>query len=172
VKNSNPCDRASPRSVGGGLRQYRESLAKAGPFLCDLEEETTSTLSKLWSFLTTRVVPGKGQHREEAQSRHALRLRRPALRRNFRRIFLVLFVSLNYQSFWEIGQARVASLIAPPSIGTPANSLQDTLQQQLKLIPSLAKAGGMEGNLVSFLPDVGPPDNRLIIPNSTSTCRS
>ena len=42
--------------------------------------------------------------------------------------------------------------------------LQNNLADKLKHVPSLTMAGRSEGNMLSFLPEVGPPDDRLIIP--------
>ncbi len=162
---ANVRSRISKDVLEEGLRQYRESLAGARPMLSDLGEETTSSLSRLWNFLTQPVwFPGKGRTVKKRSRGSLFMLDILRFGGTFAGIFLVLFVSLNYQSFWEIGQARVETFMAPPSVGSAADPLQDSLQQQLKLVPSLATAGGMQGNLVSFLPDVGPPDNRLIIP--------
>ncbi len=81
----------------------------------------------------------------------------------FAAIFLVLFVGINYQSFWQIAKADLA-------LETDTN-----LEQQLAQITgqasgpqsdtmSAASADVAAGSILSYLPLAGPPDNRLIIP--------
>lgn len=78
-------------------------------------------------------------------------------------IFLSIFISLNFESFWEIAQKKIDPFQAIADQST-AENIEETLRDKLKLVPSLSTAGKMEGNLLSFLPQVGPPDDRLIIP--------
>ena len=75
-----------------------------------------------------------------------------------------MFVSLNYQSFWKISQSYINPIRrAQSSIITNANT-DNILAQKLLRSPSLATAGGSKGDLLSYLPEVGPPENRIIIP--------
>lgn len=79
----------------------------------------------------------------------------------FAAIFIVLFSAINYQSFWQIAKADLA--------------LQDDsqLQQELGSISTqrgvttdtAAPGTSMStSNVLTYLPGIGPPDNRLIIP--------
>lgn len=75
----------------------------------------------------------------------------------FAGIFLVLFVAINYQSFFQIAKAQLA--------------LGDDLQTQQGLehiVSGTAETRQTDGNesddLLSYLPDVGPYEDRLIIP--------
>ncbi len=79
-------------------------------------------------------------------------------------LFVALFVSLNYQSFWEIALDAVDPLEETTAASEFQSSIDATLKEKLLRSPLLATAGGAEGDLLSYLPSVGPPDNRVIIP--------
>lgn len=80
----------------------------------------------------------------------------------FAGIFLALFVTMNYQSFWEITKAKL-TFLEQPSIGSGMDpAIADILRENLKNVPELTKAGG-RSDLLSYL-KVGPPIPRLIIP--------
>lgn len=148
-----------------GLRQYQTSLASAKPIIEDLEEETLSFLKRFFRFLAQPIwIPGKDEVKKRSRG-YLFAVDVFKFGGTFAGIFLALFLSLNYQSFWQIAQARVDSLLSPPTVGSAGDALANDLQDKLKLLPSLAQAGaGNAGELLSYLPEVGPPDNRLIIP--------
>ncbi|MEK7218749.1 MAG: sortase [Patescibacteria group bacterium] len=148
-----------------GLRQYRESLREAKPMMEELGWETTSFLGKLWAFLRQPVwVPGRKRGREMNRSMLFL-TDTVRFGGTFALIFLALFTALNYQSFWQIASSKVIPLLTVPSIDAQDQALASALQDRLKLLPGLATAGAsLEGNILSFLPSMGPPENRLIIP--------
>lgn len=75
-------------------------------------------------------------------------------------IFGVLFVSLNYQSFWQIVTSQINPLQSAQSGGNAETAI---LRDKLLKSPSLATAGS-QGDLLALLPAVGPPENRIIIP--------
>lgn len=80
-------------------------------------------------------------------------------------IFVALFVSLNYESFWKIMSPYFDPVEAAQSMRGTTASIDNVLRDKLLNSPSLATAGADDASsLVSFLPDVGPPDNRMIIP--------
>lgn len=78
----------------------------------------------------------------------------------FAAIFGVLFVTLNYQSFWQIARAQLTPTIQIEG----AHSLETALRDKLTRAPMLTTAGGDFMGLLAVLPPVGPPENRLIIP--------
>ena len=82
----------------------------------------------------------------------------------FAMIFVALFVSLNYESFWKIISPYFNPIQAAQSMRGTA-SIDSVLRDKLMNSPSLATAGADDAtSMVSFLPEVGPPDNRMIIP--------
>lgn len=81
----------------------------------------------------------------------------------FATIFSLLFVSLNYESFWEIARARMEPLNHANLLSTDTvqNELEDILSSSTKSdTPGLASGNG----LFSYVPPVGPPQTQLIIP--------
>jgi LPXTG-site transpeptidase (sortase) family protein len=83
----------------------------------------------------------------------------------FAALFVSLFVSLNYQSFWQIIQTRLDPLQEiRTETGLGAGTTAE-LREKLLKSPMLTTAGSQENSsLLSFLPPVGPPEDRLIIP--------
>jgi len=75
-------------------------------------------------------------------------------------LFLGLFVALNYQSFWQIASARLTPIEHAQAINQATNPLSEKLLKS----PALAVAGEDETDLLSYLPPVGPPENRIVIP--------
>jgi len=145
VKNSNPCDRASPRKCWRrGCGQYRESLAKQTVPLRPRRGDDFHSLQTLELPHTTVWFPGRGNTVKKAQSRARSSSSTSCASGELSRHFPRLFVSLNYQTSGKSARARRVPHRAA-SIGTPANSLQDTLQQQLKLILLSRKQAAWKG---------------------------
>lgn len=139
-----------------GVRQYRDSFANTQPMLEEFERETATMLEKLRNFLTQPVsVPGR-KNRVKRTSRGALFFTDIVrFGGTFAMIFAALFLTLNYQSYWQIATAQVEPLLAPPSIGDTSGD---------NAVPTTTEQTRIEGDLASYLPDVGPPDDILIIP--------
>ena len=74
----------------------------------------------------------------------------------FALIFTCLFLTLNYQSFGKIAVAMTDPL-APLRDRLPVEQAAEMLSQN---IPR-----SMDSDIAQFLPTVGPPDNRLLIPS-------
>jgi LPXTG-site transpeptidase (sortase) family protein len=144
-----------------GFWQYRTSLVSSRELLYGILRSSTNAMRGIWTFLAQPVwIPGK--HRIKHMSRGTLFLLDTVrFGGTFAGIFLLLFVTLNFQSFFEIFQAN----LDPVKIGRNLleASLDTTLSDKLKRVPGLTEAG-TPGVLLSFLPEVGPPENRLIIP--------
>ncbi len=81
----------------------------------------------------------------------------------FATIFVLLFVGLNYESFWQIAKEKIDPLQNAQEAQARTASLDSALRQKLQHSPTLATAG-TDDSLLSMVPTVGPPDNRLIIP--------
>lgn len=75
-------------------------------------------------------------------------------------IFAVLFVGINYQSFWQIARAQLA-------IGSDTTTEQglDALSRGARTTALPLKASSMDNtNILAYLPAVGPSEDRIIIP--------
>ena len=79
-------------------------------------------------------------------------------------IFVALFATLNYRSFWEILQEKVQPLQHAQRVQQQQDVVDTALREKLLRSPSLATAGKEAGDLLSYLPPIGPPENRVIIP--------
>jgi LPXTG-site transpeptidase (sortase) family protein len=149
-------------AVHEGIREYVVSIEEAGPLLGDLKRDTVSVLRRFWNFLVQPVwIPGKHKEAKEYSRVTLFVLDCMRFGGTFAAIFLVLFTVLNYQSFFEIAKARFGPLLATPSVTSSEQASDDSLQQSLMHAQT---AGAMRGDLLSILPEVGPPDNRVIIP--------
>lgn len=82
----------------------------------------------------------------------------------FAAIFVALFVTLNYQSFWQIITPYLDPMQRVSSANGSIAEVDSALRDKLLRSPMLATAGKDEGNLLQYLPAVGPPENRIIIP--------
>lgn len=120
----------------------------------------------LWSFLTQPVWIIRPRREPKRYSRITLFLLDTVrFGGTFAALFLILFVSLNYQSFWQIMQSRLDPFKEIEEQTGLGGAETATLREKLLKSPMLALSGrGEEGDLLSFLPPVGPPENRLIVP--------
>lgn len=82
----------------------------------------------------------------------------------FAALFAALFLTLNYQSFWAIVENQIRPIQAAQNTEALVSSVDEALREKVMRSPTLAVSGRMAGDLLSFLPDVGPPENRVIIP--------
>ncbi len=82
----------------------------------------------------------------------------------FAAIFGALFVSLNYQSFMHIVEPFIDPVEHTRSVTAMTSDIDAALKEKILRSPSLATAGREKGDLLSFLTEVGPPENRMIIP--------
>jgi len=150
--------------IAEGGRQYQTSVLSSGR----LGKETAASLLKLagssWQFLKQPVwVPGR-RNEPKQYSRGALfALDIVRFGGTFASLFVVLFVGLNYQSFWSIAQSYVDPLAEVTGAKNSTDDTDSELAEKLKKIPSLTVAGE-EDSMVDYLPLVGPPENRIIIP--------
>lgn len=147
-----------------GAKQYRVSAHDAVSTGKHSMRATLSGIARLKTFLAQPVwIPGR-KKKPVQYSRGALfMLDTVRFGGTFASIFVLLFVTLNYQSFWEIAQSYVRPIAQVTGMNFgEANEAE--IAEKLKHIPALAVAGGTEGSLLDYLPPVGPPQNRLIIP--------
>lgn len=81
----------------------------------------------------------------------------------FTAVFLVLFLALNFASYKQVFHAALlpdANNVEERALNLITNPL---LKNQLLAVPALPRAGN-EANILAFLPNVAPPDNRIILP--------
>ena len=148
------------------VRQYRESAEGCKTLTERVHMGFREVMGGLWAFLVQPVWVVRPKREPKRYSRITLFLIDTVrFGGTFAALFVALFVSLNYQSFWQIVQSRLDPL---QEIRTETNLGAGTtaeLREKLLKSPMLTTAGGQdEGSLLSFLPPVGPPANRLIIP--------
>lgn len=82
----------------------------------------------------------------------------------FAAIFALLFSAMNYESFAAIASAKIAPVLAFTHLDRSA-SIQASLAEKLREVPSLPTAGDADGSLSAFMPPVGPPMDMIIIPS-------
>lgn len=148
-----------------GVQQYRwsaESFRSSGSNAFRGLKRGTATL---WTFLTQPVWIVRPRKEPKKYSRMTLFLLDTVrFGGTFAALFVALFITLNYQSFWQIFSAKVDPLREMKTEATLTDGIDKEMRDKLLKSPMLTTAGTDEGNLLSFLPSVGPPDNRLIIP--------
>ncbi len=154
--------RAASGLLFESVDQCRSSFRDGRSLLRGIKGVGTSALITFREFLLQPVwVPVRGNKVKEYGRGTLFVLDIARFGTTFACIFLLLFVSLNAGSFWQI----LASRLMPISITGDTDA---ALREKLKRVPGLSVAGAADGaeigNLLSFLPEVGPPENRIIIP--------
>ena len=148
------------------VRQYRFSAAGFYRALRGLKAGFLSGTHGVWAFLAQPVWVMRPRREPKRYSRISLFLIDTVrFGGTFAALFAALFVSLNYQSFWQILEARLDPLQEMKTEANLGGGTSAELRDKLMKSPMLTVAGGQsDGNLLSFLPPVGPPEHRLIIP--------
>ena len=145
-----------------GVRQYASSMHPGKPFLRNMAGECNRFFRRSWGFLSQPVwVPAK-KNAVRQYSRGTLFLMDIVrFGGTFALIFAGLFVALNYQSFWEITSSNINHMISSPSVNSRE---QDEAAMTTDSLAVAVSAAAEDGDLFSYLPTVGPPENRIIIP--------
>ncbi len=152
-------------AVREGARQYRVSITTGIPLIGQLVEDVKEFFRIIWRFLAQPVwVPTRKKQIKQYSRGTLFLLDIVRFGGTFVVIFLGLFVALNYDSFWQIAQSRVTSILESPSIESSQSEADNTMLQTLKASTAQSNEGKQRGELFSFLPNVGPPDNRMLIP--------
>lgn len=119
----------------------------------------------LWVFLCQPVwVPGPRREPRKYSRIALFFLDTIRFGGTFASIFVVLFALLNYQSFWDILSSHLDPLAQLKVKAELQAAMGSPLIDKLKQVPSLPTAGRIRGDLLSYLPHVGPPDKHLIVP--------
>jgi len=80
----------------------------------------------------------------------------------FAMLVITLFFVLNYQSFWAIAMAKIDPVTSITTGKELASEMDDTLAKSLTNAPALGSLD--DSSLLNYLPKVGPPENRIVIP--------
>src|SRR3989344_7499876 len=147
-----------------GKRQYLSSAADIERGVGSIGTVLHETVNKLLATLAQPVWLVKPNRAPKQYKRGTLFLL-DTLRfgGTFATIFVALFVSLNYESFWQIARDEAVPLRAAQQALT--EQADAAVRASLLRSPQLAVAGDASaGDILSYLPPVGPPQNRLVIP--------
>jgi len=146
--------------------QYRQSAEGCKTLSQRMTHGLQGAAGHFWTFLAQPVWVMRPKREPKRYSRIALFLIDTVrFGGTFVALFVALFVSLNYQSFWQIIQTRLDPLQEIRTETSLGAGTAAELREKLLKSPMLTTAGSQdEGSLLSFLPPVGPPENRLIIP--------
>lgn len=148
-----------------GARQYGWSIQSAGSSLRDGRENLRHGWNSVRLFLLQPVwIPRKNKAPRQMNRLTLFLIDTVRFGATFAAIFVALFVSLNYQSFWHIVVTHINPIEHVRNVQALTASVDTTLKDKLLKSPSLAVAGSNEDGLLGFLPSVGPPENRIIIP--------
>lgn len=145
--------------------QYKTSIHDGRRAIHRLLEEVRGSGNRTWRFLTQPVwVPGRNRTPKQYNRGTLFLLDVVRFGGTFAFLFTILFVGMNYESFWQIAKSRIDPLHDAQLQQTLNREADGTLAEKLKRIPMLATAGRNEGDLLSVLPSIGPPVPTLIIP--------
>ncbi|MAE68279.1 MAG: sortase [Candidatus Peribacteraceae bacterium] len=151
--------------VGEGKSQYIHSYRGFRFHVKDFKRLFGKGADGIWGFLaqpvwvTRKNKPAKEYSRGSLFAADVIRFGG-----TFATIFVALFVSLNYQSFFQIISPYLDPVERVSSLNDNVSGVDNALREKLLRSPMLAVAGREEGDLLSYLPTVGPPENRIIIP--------
>ncbi len=145
-----------------GIHQYKVSVDAAPVLLKEARGGFLGALKRLWAGLTQPVWVRSGKKHVRQYSRGTLFLIDIVrFGGTFATIFGILFVAMNYQSFIQIASAKLDIFLEHPSLEDAASIADAAL---VGSVTSENDAARDRGELFSYLPTVGPPDNRVIIP--------
>src|SRR3989344_4414187 len=148
-----------------GTYQYAYSVRRAIFQMKDIRGTLKSGLRTTWSVLAQPVwVPRKNRPPKEMSRGSLFVMDVFRFGGTFAAIFVALFVSLNYESFFQIITPYLDPVERISALHGSVAEVDKALREKLLKSTSLATAGREEGNLLSYLPEVGPPENRIIVP--------
>lgn len=152
-------------AVREGAKQYRVSINASQPLLERAKDDAVWLWRVIWNFLAQPVwVPTRKKEIKQYSRGTLFLLDILRFGGTFAVIFLGLFLALNYDSFWQITRSNVTHILSSPTIESPEDIVDQTMIEMLKQSAAQSQDGRERGELISFLPTVGPPDNRILIP--------
>lgn len=148
-----------------GKEQYESGAREVVTALRKGRWDLRDAASHTWAFLTQPVWIVRRNREAKRYNRGTLFLLDTVrFGGTFAALFTALFITLNYQSFWTIVGSQIRPIQSAQNSTALVASIDDALRDKVQRSPSLAVAGRTAGNMLGYLPDVGPPDNRIIIP--------
>ncbi len=148
-----------------GKNQYRESIRGVRAFIHGVHRGMQNTLRSGVTLLQQPVwIPRKNKPPKEMSRGMLFVTDVFRFGGTFTAIFVALFVTLNYQSFYKILTPYLDPVERISALQGSLAEVDLALREKLLRSPQLAVAGRNDGNLLSYLPEVGPPENRIIIP--------
>ncbi len=157
---------ATKEMAAESKQQYIHSFSGLRQEFRGMKFNVRGGLKKLWVFMRQPVwVTQKNKAPKEYSRGTLFALDVVRFGGTFATIFVALFVSLNYQSFWQIITPYLDPVERVSTLNGSMMEVDTALREKLLKSPVLATAGRQEGDLLSYLPDVGPPENRVIIPS-------
>ena len=151
--------------VSEGKNQYVHSYKCFHFHLRDVRNAFKGGANSLWGFLAQPVwVVSKNKPAKEYKRGTLFAMDVLRFGGTFAGIFVALFVTLNYQSFTQIITPYLDPIERVHSLHGSVSEIDHALKDKLLKSPMLAVAGREEGDMLSYLPTVGPPENRIIIP--------
>lgn len=152
------------RVLNEGERQVRASVEDGITASYGAWDELKHVAHSFGRFLTQPVLVPAGKKRVKQYGRGTLfALDIVRFGGTFAAIFAVLFSAMNYESFIAIASARIEPILAFTNLDDSA-SIQKSLAEKLRQVPSLPTAGDGDNGLAAHLPVVGPPGDLLLIP--------
>lgn len=170
VPKKNPVKTILVASATETKRQYAAAKATASREISaaitetrTLPERLSHSMRAAWSIANTPVtLPGRKPGKRAPKKMTLFVVDTVRFGGTFALIFGLLFVSINYQSFWQIARAQLA---LEQDYGT--EQALSTLGQTPPSLPSGESGfgGGAQNiNILKYLPSVGPLEDRIIIP--------
>jgi LPXTG-site transpeptidase (sortase) family protein len=160
--------RGNVYSIAGNVleesaRQYRSSLVDGTHAGKDAARSLRGSAKRFWVFLKQPVwIPNKKKQPVQYSRGTLFMIDTVRFGGTFAVLFGVLFAAMNYQSFSTIAFSYIEPLAQVTGI-VQAHDSDDQIAEKLKgLDPSQTETD--DANASQFLPPVGPPENRLVIP--------
>lgn len=155
---------AMKRILSEGERQLRVSLDDGVHSSYTAFDELRSIARSLGRFVAQPIRVPSRRKQVKTYSRGTLFLMDIVrFGGTFAAIFAVLFSAMNYESFIAIASARIEPILAFTNFDQSA-SVERSLAEKLRQIPSLPTAGTTGNDVARYLPPVGPPGDILLIP--------
>ncbi len=142
--------------------QYRQSLLNGTIAGAEATRSLRGSLGRFWVFLKQPVwIPNRKKEPVQYSRGTLFAIDTVRFGGTFAVLFAGLFTALNYQSFLSIGSAYITPLAEITGI-VQAQDSDEEMSEKLKDLSSPETAESAD--ISQYLPPVGPPENRLIIP--------
>jgi sortase (surface protein transpeptidase) len=159
--------RENVRDIAGDVleesrSQYLQSLADGRVASVEATRSLHGSLGRFWVFLKQPVwIPNRKKQPVQYSRGTLFMIDTVRFGGTFAMLFGVLFAALNYQSFITIAGSYITPLAEVTGI-VQAQDSDEEISEKLKDLSNPESAES--GDLSQYLPPVGPPENRLVIP--------